>query len=771
MSKNIIVLSPTPSHPQYAGNRKRIFALTKYLQELGAIIYFVYCPREWDQEIPKDAYDGMNRCWDYFFIAYPVQPAVHRTDNEYFELDAWWDVGIEFAVNWIKLAADIDMVLCNYVFYSKVLELFDQSITKVIDTHDIVSNRNYLLDKRLGYRDFFYVSPESEKKALDRAHLILSIKDDESSWFKCLSQTPVLTIGHLEPEPSEILNRKVDYSNIKLGFIGSANPINVRNLETFLDEYWKIQNKYSDKLTFIVGGKVCDALDSRFHSQVQILGKVNNVSEFYDLVDIVVLPFEFSTGLKIKTVEALSWSKPCIGTINAFEGLGSACQYHSFKTIKQLALGVEEIVQAPQTTLPKLQQDSKIVFSNYTNSVKKSIEKLYQVDWKSIKKHQLSLEPDRTPEIDNEKLSVKKIYNFNIITNVDFWNSKTNEDLWINFWINNAKQIGNIDIYRTKNFRDLEADKLELYKLGLVDNVHHRELYQIIHLFKVNHDQNQIFINLLDFSSIIFDDACLGELEHLELVANHYLLYLFNKSHINSNHTINKNVCHLLKEDDSHSSFYLWDLNSDFSLENDYEKSRNRNILLTDNPITLNKIEYSSNNLEQIVIGTSFLDENYRSELNKLILCCQDFLPQHFKLVVFSNLDLEITNSAFTVYSLDDVINIIPTIDMFIYIDEPQSISFLIYLCICNSIPMYTINEEFTLDLSVNNLIKLIDNFTFIPQAYQAFLEQSIFGQEANRNLTHHDSWELFLEYWLAKNKNNESKSLEMNSQEFASKV
>lgn len=769
--KNILVLSPTPSHPQDAGNRKRIFALTKYLQELGGTIYFVYCPREWDREIPKDAYDGMNQCWDYFFIAYPVQPAVHRTDDEYFELDAWWDVGIEFAVNWIKLAADIDMVLCNYVFYSKVLKLFDASVTKVIDTHDIVSNRNYLLDKRLGYRDFFYVSPESEKKALDRAHLILSIKDDESSWFKCLSQTPVLTIGHLEPEPSEIANRKVDYSKLKLGFIGSANPINVRNLETFLDEYWKIQNKYSDKLTFIVGGKVCDALDSRFHSQVQILGKVNNVSEFYDLVDIIVLPFEFSTGLKIKTVEALSWSKPCIGTINAFEGLGSTCQYHSFKTIKELALGAEEIVQAPQTILPKLQQDSKVVFSNYTNSVKKSIEKLYQVDWKSIKKHQLSLASDRTPEIDNEKLSVKKIYNFNIITNVDFWNSKTNEDLWINFWINNAKQIGSIDIYRTKNFRDLEADKLELYRLGLVDNVHHRELYQIIDLFKVNLDQNQIFINLLDFSSIIFDDACLGELEHLELVANHYLLYLFNKSHIYSNHTINKNVCHLLKEDDTHSSFYLWDLNSGFSLERDDEKSLNRNILLTDNPITLNKTEYSSNDLEQIVIGTSFLDENYRSELNKLIFCCQDYLPQHFKLVVFSNFDLEITNSAFTIYSLDDVINIIPTIDMFIYIDEPQSISFLIYLCICNSIPMYTISEEFTLDLSVNNLIKLIDNFTFIPQAYQAFLEQSLFGQEANRNLTHHDSWELFLEYWLAKNKNNESKSLEMNSQEFASKI
>ncbi len=747
--KNILVLTPTPSHPQDAGNRKRIFALTKYLQELGATIYFVYCPREWDGEIPKDGFDGMNQCWDYFFVAYPVQPAVHRTDDEYFELDAWWDVGIEFAVNWIKLATEIDMVLCNYVFYSKILELFDSNVTKVIDTHDIVSNRNYLLDRKLGYRDFFYVSPESEKKALDRAHLVLSIKEDESSWFKCLSRTPVLTIGHLEPEPSAIANRDIDYSNLKLGFIGSANPINVRNLESFLDEYLVAYEQYSNRLTFIVGGKVCDALDARFHAQVQILGKVNDVSEFYEQVDIVVLPFEFSTGLKIKTVEALSWSKPCIGTINAFEGLGTNCAYHSYKTIKELALGVEEIVRNPQINLPKLEQDSKFVFSNYTNGVKQSIEKLYQVDWKLIKELQSSLTLDISPETGSKKTAVKKTYNFNIITNVDFWNSQTNEELWISFWINNARQLGNLNIYRTKNFKDIEADKLELYKLGLVDNVHHRELYQIIDLFKVNHDENQISINLLDFSSIVFDDACLGELEHLKLATNHFLFYFFDKFSIDSNETIKENVYQLLREeDDSYGSFYLWDLDISSIPEENPEKSHNKNILLTDNLITLNETEYCFSNLEQIVIGTSCLDADNQTELNKLILCCQDFLPQHFKLVIFSNLNLT-TNSSITTCSLDNAVSLIPKIDIFICIEEPKSISFLLYLCLGDRIPIYAKNEEF----ARNSPIKHIKNFTSIPEAYQLFIEQSIFQPEANSNSRRHNSWELFLEYWLSQTK------------------
>ena len=746
MSKNILVLSPTPSHPQDAGNRKRIFALTKYLQELGATIYFVYCPREWDREIPKDAFDGMNQCWDYFFIAYPVQPAVHRTDDEYFELDAWWDVGIEFAVNWVKLAAEIDMVVCNYIFYSKVLELFNGSVTKVIDTHDIMSNRNYLLDRKLGYRDFFYVSPESEKKALDRAHLVLSIKEDESSWFKCLSHTPVLTIGHLEPEPDAIATREIDYDNIKLGFIGSANPINVRNLETFLDRYLVAYEQYQDKLTFMVGGKVCDALDARFNSKVEIIGKVKEVSEFYDLVDIVVLPFEFSTGLKIKTVEALSWSKPCIGTINAFEGLGTNGQYHSYKTIKELADGVADIVQNLQTILPQLQKDSKSVYFHYTNGVKQSIQKLYQVDWKFIKKHQEGLAFNIPLEAENKETTSQKTFYFNIITNTDFWNARTNEELWLKFWIDNVRKLGVVNIYRTKNFKDITADKLKLYKLGLVDLVHYRELYQIVNILQADFkaEEGQVCFNLFDFCSVIFDRACLEEIKLLQLAVNHLLFYFFNQLNLSLNKTIRENAYQIVqKENKNNSIFHLWDSNINSTITHQHE-SLDSHILLTDHPISLKNVDRRFNNLEDIAIGISCMATENQVELNKFLLFYRDFLPQHFKLVVFSDLKLT-TDSSVTVCPLKDAANMMVDVDLFVCIEKPESISYLLYLCVCDRIPVYAKNKEYT----VNSLIRPLDNFTSIPKQYQLFLEKSVFYARVDKNFKVHNSCQSFLEYWL----------------------
>ena len=742
--KNILVLSPTPSHPQDAGNRKRIYALTKYLQDLGATIYFVYSPREWDREIPKAAYDGMRQAWDYFFIAYPVQPSIHRTDDEYFELDAWWDVGIEFTVNWIKLAADIDMVLCNYIFYSRVLELFDEKVTKVIDTHDIMSNRNYLLDKKLGYRDFFYVSPESEKSALDRAHLVLSIKEDESSWFECLSSTPVLTIGHLEPKPTVTIARQIDYANIKLGFIGSANPINVKNLESFLDKYLTLYGNCSE-LTFVVGGKVCQALDSRFSDRVRIVGMVDDVAEFYEQIDIALLPFEFSTGLKIKTVEALSRSKPCMGTINAFEGLGSSSKYHRFTTIEKLAYGIKDLIDNPQAMMTQLQQDSELVFSNYSNRVKQSIAKLYQADWKAIKELQST---SNTIEI-AAALVPQKTYNFNIITNVDFWDATTNESLWINFWIERARSLGNVNIYRTQNFKDLDSDKLELYKLGLVDNVHQRELYQIVDLFKIAPDDNVAFINLIDFSSTIRTRLCPQELEHITLAKNHFLWYFFNRATIDANEVIAENVERYLNKRDRPVAVNFWDLDSKFA----NESFNGLNISLTSNPLNLNSNRYQPVDLDCVTVAAFCLEESSITELDKLVRCCQDLLPQHFELMIFSDLDV-VRDKYDRVYSIDKAEATSDRIDILVCLSEPKAISCLIYLAVCKGIPIYYKEQSFAESLAIANA-QYIANFTSIPEAYKSFLEQSIFSQQAEPSLSRHQSWELFLEHWITQAQTN----------------
>ena len=51
------------------------------------------------------------------------------------------------------------------------------------------------------------------------------------------------------------------------------------------------------------------------------LGEVTNLKEVYEMADVVVSPVLFGTGLKIKNIESLGFSKPLVTTTAGAEGL------------------------------------------------------------------------------------------------------------------------------------------------------------------------------------------------------------------------------------------------------------------------------------------------------------------------------------------------------------------------------------------------------------------------------------------------------------------
>jgi glycosyltransferase involved in cell wall biosynthesis len=57
---------------------------------------------------------------------------------------------------------------------------------------------------------------------------------------------------------------------------------------------------------------------------VDILGAVRTVDEFYDLVDVVVVPIERGGGMKVKVVEAMMHGAPVLATEHALTGLPDA---------------------------------------------------------------------------------------------------------------------------------------------------------------------------------------------------------------------------------------------------------------------------------------------------------------------------------------------------------------------------------------------------------------------------------------------------------------
>jgi hypothetical protein len=149
----VLVVSPTPSHPQDAGNRVRIFALATAMRSMGHQVHFAHLQMEKGDEAAMADWWGPG----YHPIAFE-RPAIRRSPWQRigrrivrlfdpglrytYLIDEWFDTRSVDALRALDRRHEYDVVLVEYVFMSKALEAFPGSALKIIDTHDIFTNRH-----------------------------------------------------------------------------------------------------------------------------------------------------------------------------------------------------------------------------------------------------------------------------------------------------------------------------------------------------------------------------------------------------------------------------------------------------------------------------------------------------------------------------------------------------------------------------------------------------------------------------------------------------
>lgn len=335
MSNKILIISPTPSHPQNAGNRARIYNLLLNLREAGYDVYFVHI-----EETPGDK-ASMQDCWGDRFFAVPYvkpetayrKPSKHiavkiitklkallGSDPRYtYSIDDWYDDRIQDSIAELSKQINPDVVIAEYVFFSKVLESFNANVLKVIDTHDAFTNRYKLYLRNQQTPRWFSTTQKEEKKGLRRADVVVAIQDKEAKFFATLIQPHqrVITVGHFVTSHS--LPLSTESGNHSILYIGSRNPINVDGVNWFIQKILPKVRARIMNAKLILAGEICDVVEDFEHGIK--LGRVESLEDAYALATIVINPVRFGTGLKIKSIEALGYSKPLVTTPVGAEGL------------------------------------------------------------------------------------------------------------------------------------------------------------------------------------------------------------------------------------------------------------------------------------------------------------------------------------------------------------------------------------------------------------------------------------------------------------------
>ena len=327
-SLRLLVVSPIPSHPQDQGNSARIFVLCQALREAGVIVHFLYAKMEGLAEPQRIA---MRDCWDHFHSIGHAPADMRPSLPNCYGLDDWYDPAVTRCAADLHRRWHFHAVLVNYVWFSRVLAGFPSSVLKILDTHDVFGAR----DKR--FRDaglepeWYYTSPAEEARGLARADIVLAIQAEEAALFRAAGHDDVRVIGHAPGQRQRAVHPPGGF--VRVGYLASGNPLNRRSLADVVQLLPAIGVA---GLRCLVAGSICDGLAGDIGPFVSI-GRVGDLDEFYDHVDIVINPMQFGTGLKIKSVEALFQGLPLIATRAAMAGLPINHAFHDLADARAVA--------------------------------------------------------------------------------------------------------------------------------------------------------------------------------------------------------------------------------------------------------------------------------------------------------------------------------------------------------------------------------------------------------------------------------------------------
>jgi hypothetical protein len=326
------MISPTPTHPQDAGNRARIFQLAEQLRSFGCSLYFAYYPMEggdfeamktyWGNRLmllrsgfPKKTLDLIRK------IALRGKQCFVQSvgaDSGPQNIDAWYDRSIRKPLLRLHRQVDFQFIWLEYVFLSKILDSFDSCVTKVIDTHDVFANRHELLSAHGAAPEWFSTTPPQEMKGLSRADIIVAIKESEAAHFRNSGMPAVATIGHLFPVSKNPTGNK---PNVIL-FAASDNPVNRKAWQFFVEKLLPVMTRIISRTRILVAGRICRCIPSSPHYEKA--GVVADLHYLYKTAKVAINPATFGTGLSIKSIEPLAFGCPVVTISGGIEGIESA---------------------------------------------------------------------------------------------------------------------------------------------------------------------------------------------------------------------------------------------------------------------------------------------------------------------------------------------------------------------------------------------------------------------------------------------------------------
>lgn len=350
----ILLIAPVPTHPSTTGASARVRHMGDALSGLGHQVHFLHLqqPFRMDDRALRAAWG------DRLHVLRSLSPRsligrgrrkVVRVLGKTFHLDlpvdSYHDPEAARYLERLLEAGGFDAVILSYVFYSRLLDAVARPVGRILDTHDVFSDRFRLYREHGQANEFFSTTRDEEARALDRADGVLAIQEWDANHFRSLTRRPVTVVGHLAPLAAD---RPAPARAPVMLFVGGPMGINVHGITWFIERVLPaVRRRVPDAELWLAGG-----IGRRIRGSaagVRRLGFVERLDDAYRQAAAVINPQQFGTGLSIKSVDALLHGRPLVTTASGSRGLeeGAGVAFRQASDGEEFASSLIELLQDP----------------------------------------------------------------------------------------------------------------------------------------------------------------------------------------------------------------------------------------------------------------------------------------------------------------------------------------------------------------------------------------------------------------------------------------
>jgi hypothetical protein len=367
----VIIVSTVPMYPCTQGNRQVIRQLVCWLKKNGYKVIFIFQGAALGQFEQAD-HESMV---DEFYQVKPAQRRLSVLAQKLKVLQKRLKI-FGFTIkernhNRVCLRETKDLVghcinrrnihavIAQYHFMVGVFSVVPEGVLKIVQTHDACSR---ILERfrRTGVdTQGREISRRLERKRLKRADVVVAIERGEQVYFEAsLGLKRVVQVGFASDFKGHHSAPKKRRGMIL--FYGSNNPLNREGIESFIEHSWPLIESRHEGAVLYVAGDICESLRTRGSAKISLLRRVDDLVPLIQEAEIIINPVWLGTGLKIKSVEAVSMGKALLATPEAAVGLvieGKACPVRVAASEEDFRKGLSDLLLSP-SKVAKLEENA-----------------------------------------------------------------------------------------------------------------------------------------------------------------------------------------------------------------------------------------------------------------------------------------------------------------------------------------------------------------------------------------------------------------------------